>query len=220
MAERRFLAALDHPNIVRIHNFVAHEGAGYIVMDYIGGKSLKAILADRRDASGGRNDPMPVDRAIAYTLGVLPAMGYFHAQGLLYCDMKPDNVMLSGDTLKIIDLGGVRHIDDEEAAIYGTLEYQAPEVAETGPTVASDLYTVGRMLAVLLLASRLSEHLLPSPARAGRGTAVPPPRVAVPLRAQGDRGPDRPVRVGRRDGRAAGRRPSGGSGGPRGRTRR
>ena len=80
VAERRFLAALDHPNIVRIHNFVAHEGAGYIVMDYIGGKSLKAILADRRDASGGRNDPMPVDRAIAYTLGVLPAMGYFHAQ--------------------------------------------------------------------------------------------------------------------------------------------
>ena len=57
VAERRFLAALDHPNIVRIHNFVAHEGAGYIVMDYIGGKSLKAILADRRDASGGRNDP-------------------------------------------------------------------------------------------------------------------------------------------------------------------
>ena len=167
VAERRFLAALDHPNIVRIHNFVAHEGAGYIVMDYIGGESLKAILADRRDASGGRHDPMPVDRAIAYTLGVLPAMGYFHAQGLLYCDMKPDNVMLSGDTLKIIDLGGVRHIDDEEAAIYGTLEYQAPEVAETGPTVASDLYTVGRMLAVLVLASRGSHsiysHRLPGP---------------------------------------------------------
>ncbi len=167
VAERRFLAALDHPNIVRIHNFVAHEGAGYIVMDYIGGQSLKAILADRRDASGGRNDPIPVDGAIAYTLGVLPAMVYFHAQGLLYCDMKPDNVMLSGDSLKIIDLGGVRHIDDEEAAIYGTLEYQAPEVAETGPTIASDLYTVGRMLAVLLLASRGSQstysHRLPGP---------------------------------------------------------
>ena len=74
VAERRFLAALDHPNIVRIHNFVAHEGAGYIVMDYIGGKSLKAILADRRDASGGRNDPCRSTER-SRTLGVLPAMG-------------------------------------------------------------------------------------------------------------------------------------------------
>jgi serine/threonine-protein kinase PknG len=151
VAERQFLAALDHPNIVRIHNFVAHEDAGYIVMEYIGGKSLKAILKDRRDANSGRITPLPVETAIAYTLGVLPAMGYFHAQGLLYCDMKPDNVMLSGDSLKIIDLGGVHRIDDEEAAIYGTVGYQAPEFAESGPTVASDLYTVGRMLAVLLL---------------------------------------------------------------------
>ena len=151
VAERRFLAALDHPNIVRIHNFAAHEGAGYIVMEYIGGKSLKAILKDRRDVNSGRIDPLPVDRAIAYTLSVLPAMGYFHAQGLVYCDMKPDNVMLSGDSLKIIDLGGVCRADDEEAAIYGTVGYQAPEVVESGPTVASDLYTVGRMLAVLLL---------------------------------------------------------------------
>jgi serine/threonine-protein kinase PknG len=151
VAERQFLAALDHPNIVRIHNFVAHEDAGYIVMEYIGGKSLKAILKDRRDANSGRIAPLPVETAIAYTMGVLPAMGYFHAQGLLYCDMKPDNVMLSGDSLKIIDLGGVHRIDDEEAAIYGTVGYQAPEFAESGPTVASDLYTVGRMLAVLLL---------------------------------------------------------------------
>jgi serine/threonine-protein kinase PknG len=150
VAERRFLAALDHPNIVRIHNFVAHQDAGYIVMEYVGGQSLKAILKARRDARGGIN-PLPVDQAIAYTLGVLPALGYLHAQGMLYCDMKPDNVMLSGDSLKIIDVGGVRRIDDEEATIYGTIGYQAPEVADAGPSVASDLYTVGRMLAVLLL---------------------------------------------------------------------
>ena len=148
VAERRFLAALDHPNIVRIHNFVAHQDAGYIVMEYVGGQSLKAILKARRDADG-EDHPLPVDQAIATTLGVLP-MGYLHAQGMLY-DMKPDNVMLSGDSLKIIDVGGVRRIDDEEATIYGTIGYQAPEVADAGPSVASDLYTVGRMLAVLLL---------------------------------------------------------------------
>ena len=151
VAERRFLAALDHPNVVQIYNFVTHENAGYIVMEYVGGKSLKTILKERRDANEGRIDPLPVDQAIAYALASLPAMGYLHAQGLVYCDMKPDNVLLFGDSLKIIDLGGVRRIDDDEAAIYGTMGYQAPEVAELGPTVASDLYTVGRLLAVLVL---------------------------------------------------------------------
>ena len=151
VAERRFLAALDHPNVVKIYNFVTHEGAGYIVMEYVGGKSLKTLLKERRDANLGRIDPLPVDQAVAYALATLPAMGYFHAQGLVYCDMKPDNIVLSGDSLKIIDLGGVRHLDEDEGAIYGTVGYQAPEVADAGPSVVSDLYTVGRMLAVLVL---------------------------------------------------------------------
>jgi serine/threonine-protein kinase PknG len=154
VAERRFLAALDHPSIVQIYNFVTHDGRGYIVMEYVGGKSLKTLLKERREASGGQIDPLPVDQAIAYVLGVLPPLGYLHAQGYVYCDMKPDNVVLWGDSLKIIDLGGVRPIDDDEAAIYGTVGYQAPEVSEVGPSVASDLYTVGRMLAVLVLEFR------------------------------------------------------------------
>jgi serine/threonine-protein kinase PknG len=151
VAERQFLAALDHSNVVRIYNFVTHEDAGYIVMEYVGGKSLKAILKERREANAGRMDPLPVDEAIAYTLATLPALGYFHSQGLVYCDMKPDNIVLTGGSLKIIDLGGVRRIDDDESAIYGTTGYQAPEVADDGPSVVSDLYTVGRMLAVLVL---------------------------------------------------------------------
>jgi serine/threonine-protein kinase PknG len=151
VAEQRYLAALDHPNIVRIYNFVTHEGAGYIVMEYVGGKSLKTILKERRDAHGGAIEPLPVDEAMAYVLGVLPALGYLHDTGLLYCDMKPDNVVLAGDSLKVIDLGGVRRIDDLDAAIYGTVGYQAPEVPDTGPTVASDLFTIGRTLAVLTL---------------------------------------------------------------------
>jgi serine/threonine-protein kinase PknG len=151
VAEQRYLAALDHPNIVRIYNFVTHAGAGYIVMEYVGGKSLKTILKERRDANGGMMDPLPVDQAMAYIIGVLPALAYLHDAGLVYCDMKPDNIILSGDSLKIIDLGGVRRIDDRDSAIYGTVGYQAPEVGETDPDVESDLYTVGRTLAVLVL---------------------------------------------------------------------
>ncbi|MEN0071730.1 MAG: tetratricopeptide repeat protein, partial [Propionicimonas sp.] len=67
----------------------------------------------------------------------------------LYCDFKPDNVIQVGDALKLIDLGGVRHTGDDESAIYGTIGFQAPEVATAGPSIASDMYTVGRTLMVL-----------------------------------------------------------------------
>jgi serine/threonine-protein kinase PknG len=84
----------------------------------------------------------------------LPAFSYLHDLGLIYCDFKPDNLIQVGDAVKLIDLGGVRRIDDEESAIYGTIGYQAPEVAQIGPTVASDIYTIGRTCVVLMLEFR------------------------------------------------------------------
>lgn len=148
VAEQRFLAEVRHAAIVGIHNFVQHEGQGYIVMEYVGGPSLKQLAKQRREAGDG---PMPVTEAAAYMLAVLPAIGYLHDHGLIYCDFKPDNVIHEGDAVKLIDLGGVRRWDDVDAAIFGTVGYQAPEVPHTGPTVASDIYTVGRSLAVLIL---------------------------------------------------------------------
>ncbi|MGK5685298.1 tetratricopeptide repeat protein [Actinoplanes sp. URMC 104] len=149
VAERRFLAEVEHPNIVKIYNFVEHDGAGYIVMEYVGGESLKGILKARRAANGDSSDPLPVDQALAYLLEIMPAFGYLHDRGLIYCDFKPDNVIQAGDQMKLIDLGGVVHVDDQDAALYGTVGFQAPELATLGPSVASDLYTIGRTLAVL-----------------------------------------------------------------------
>ncbi|WP_367574497.1 tetratricopeptide repeat protein [Streptomyces griseoaurantiacus] len=154
ISERRFLAEIEHANIVRIYNFVEHldqrTGSldGYIVMEYVGGKSLKEIANDRRTASGAR-DPLPVEQACAYGIEALEALGHLHSRNLLYCDFKVDNAIQTEDQLKLIDMGAVRRMDDEESAIYGTVGYQAPEVAEAGPSVASDLYTVARTLAVL-----------------------------------------------------------------------
>jgi serine/threonine-protein kinase PknG len=149
VAERRFLAEVEHPNIVKIFNFVQYKGDGYIVMEYVGGESLKDILKKRREANGGKPDPLPVAQAIAYMLEVLPAFGYLHRFGLIYCDFKPDNVIQQDDALKLIDLGGVRRLDDAVSAVYGTVGFQGPEIADAGPSVASDLFTVARTLAVL-----------------------------------------------------------------------
>ncbi|WP_078910433.1 tetratricopeptide repeat protein [Streptomyces sp. NRRL S-87] len=154
ISERRFLAEIEHSNIVRIYNFVEHldqrTGSldGYIVMEYVGGKSLKEI-ANARRRPDGRRDPLPVEQACAYGIEALEALGHLHSRNLLYCDFKVDNAIQQEDQLKLIDMGAVRRMDDDESAIYGTVGYQAPEVAEAGPSVASDLYTVARTLAVL-----------------------------------------------------------------------
>jgi serine/threonine-protein kinase PknG len=158
VAERQFLAAVKHPNIVGIYNFVQRGNEGFIVMEYVGGRTLKQIRQDR--------GPLPVAEAIAYIHRILPAFSYLHNMGLVYCDFKPDNVMFEKDDVKLIDMGGVRRIDDEKGDIYGTVGYTAPEAGE-GPTPASDLYTVGRTLAVLLTEihgfSNDHRYRLPSP---------------------------------------------------------
>jgi serine/threonine-protein kinase PknG len=149
-AERQFLAQLNHPNIVAIHNFVRHVDAGvaadYIVMAYIGGSTLSQV----RDARAG-NGALPVAHALAYMIKVLPALGYLHAEGHVYSDFKPDNVMQCERHLTLIDMGAVARIDDADAVVYGTVGYHAPEVVRAELSPASDLYTVGRTLAVLAL---------------------------------------------------------------------
>lgn len=148
-AEVLTLTNVEHPNIVGIHNFVEHRDAagvpvGYIVMEFVDGITLKQIR-------GAHNGPLPPDQAVAYIIEIAPALAYLHSQGLAYCDFKPDNVMQSDERLKLIDLGAVMSMDDEESSIFGTRGYQAPEIAETGPTIASDVYTVGRTLAALVI---------------------------------------------------------------------
>ena len=146
MAERQFLAEVTHPGIVKIYNFVEHADkhdnpVGYIVMEYVGGTSLKQA---RR---------VPVAEAIGYMLEILPALGYLHSIGLAYNDLKPENIMITEDQLKLIDLGAVSRLSSY-GYLYGTPGYQAPEIVRTGPTVATDIYTVGRTLAALTLSLR------------------------------------------------------------------
>ncbi|MFV0495256.1 serine/threonine-protein kinase PknG [Mycobacterium sp.] len=147
MAERQFLAEVVHPSIVQIFNFVEHndkngDPVGYIVMEYVGGQSLK------HGTKKGKSQRLPVAEAIGYILEILPALGYLHSMGLVYNDLKPENIMLTEEQLKLIDLGAVSRINSF-GYLYGTPGYQAPEIVRTGPTIATDIYTVGRTLAAL-----------------------------------------------------------------------
>ncbi len=168
VAERQFLAQIEHGSIVNIYNFVTWGGAGYIVMEFVGGESLNSKLKDRRKANGGTPDPLPVAEAIAYILGILPAFEYLHSLGLVYNDLKPANIMSVGTGVKLIDVGAVMRAADPDAAIFGTKGFQAPEIATMGPSVSSDLFTVGRTLAVMILNfifhSGPYEYALPTPA--------------------------------------------------------
>ena len=137
VAEREFLADITHPGIVKIFNFIddPRVPGGFIVMEYVGGPSISRC---------------EVDIAIAYILEVLPALDYLHSRGVVYNDLKPDNIIVTEDQVKLIDLGAVSGIGSY-GFIYGTKGYQAPEVATDGPSVQSDIYTIGRTLAALII---------------------------------------------------------------------
>jgi serine/threonine-protein kinase PknG len=157
VSERQFLAAVKHPKIVGIYDFIQRGAEGFIVMEFVGGRSVQSIRKER--------GPLPVEEAISYILGILPAFSYLHQQGMVYCDFKPDNIMLEGDDVKLVDMGGVRKLDDPDGDIFGTKGYMSPEAADN-PIEVSDLYTIGRSLATLIMDfNYLSayEHSLPLP---------------------------------------------------------
>ena len=146
VAEREFLADITHPGIVKIFNFIddPRVPGGFIVMEYVGGPSL------RSHRNSHENHVLPLDLAIAYIIEVLPALDYLHSRGVVYNDLKPDNIIVTEDQVKLIDLGAVSGIG-AYGFIYGTKGFQAPEVSSEGPSVSSDIYTIGRTLASLTI---------------------------------------------------------------------
>jgi serine/threonine-protein kinase PknG len=148
-AERRFLTSVSHPNIVKIRDFVVHDRADYIVMDYVRGMSLARLA---------KTNPLTPATAVRYVLRLLPALGHLHRLGLIYCDLKPDNVMAVPGDIVLIDLGGARRRDDQTSGFASTAGYRAPELEDRRgparyPSVASDLFAAARTLAVLVLGS-------------------------------------------------------------------
>src|SRR5512146_399829 len=143
--EARAAANLSHPNIVTVHDFGFDHGQLFIVMEYIPGKDLKTILRQR-----GRYS---VDEAIPLMVQACAGIGYAHRAGLVHCDVKPHNMIVTPDgRLKVTDFGIARALstimpDERADVVWGSPQYFSPEQA-TGeaPSPASDVYSLGVVL--------------------------------------------------------------------------
>lgn len=172
--ERRFLVEVDHPNIVKIHDFVRYDGpraqrpVDYIVMEYVGGRTLRDLAQRHRDERD-RPAPLPLAMVLRCALGALAALEYLHERGLVYCDLKPENIMQVERRIKLIDLGAVWRVGGG-GSVFGTEGYQAADIeAHKLPTPGSDLHTLGRTMAVLSFPfhgfTKQHRHTLPDRAR-------------------------------------------------------
>ncbi len=147
--EARAAANLSHPNIVTVHDFGFHEGQLFIVMEFVPGTDLKTLLRRR-----GR---FTVDEAIPLMIQACAGIGYAHRAGLVHCDVKPHNLLITPDMrLKVTDFGIARALStirpgDRDEVVWGSPQYFSPEQA-TGhvPSPASDVYSLGVVLYEML----------------------------------------------------------------------
>jgi len=149
LQEARAAANLLHPNIVTIYDF-GHDASRYfLVMEYVQGTDLKTYMRRR----GRLTIPEAVDLGIQISSGV----GYAHRAGLVHCDLKPQNILVSPDgRAKITDFGIARALasiepDETSEVVWGSPQYMAPEQAAGGPpSPSSDVYGIGVILFELL----------------------------------------------------------------------
>jgi serine/threonine-protein kinase len=143
--EARAAANLSHPNIVIVHDFGFENDLLFIVMEYIPGKDLKNMIRQR-----GR---FSIDEGIPLMIQACAGIGYAHRAGLVHCDIKPHNMIVSQDgRLKVTDFGIARALatitpGERTDVVWGSPLYFAPEQAQgEAPSPASDVYSLGVVL--------------------------------------------------------------------------
>jgi serine/threonine-protein kinase len=146
--EARAAAALASSAVVAVYDTGVDDGAQFIVMEYVRGRSLAAILRGAQ--------PLEVEEAVRIGERVADALGAAHAGGIVHRDIKPANVMVADDgTVKVLDFGVARMLDGttitQAASVLGTAAYMAPERAMGEPGDArADIYSLGCLLYAML----------------------------------------------------------------------
>jgi eukaryotic-like serine/threonine-protein kinase len=136
-AEARTLAALRHPNIVEVFDAHLDEQQPYLVMELVDGQPLSQLM------------PLPPQQAVDYALQVTAALSHSHANGVIHCDIKPDNILIDPTGhVKLLDFG-ISMVGGQckPGEVLGSPHYIAPErVLESPLTPAADVYSLGIVL--------------------------------------------------------------------------
>jgi len=169
--EAQAAAALNHPNIVTIHEIGEHEGQVFIAMEYVAGRTLKDIVSVGTGLVPGRgrdlslhnavplpltSRPLPLAQVIDITIQLASGLAAAHAKGIVHRDIKPQNILVDKDNhVKILDFGlaklkGVSSLTKESSTL-GTVHYMSPEQT-MGKDVdqRSDIWSLGVVLYEML----------------------------------------------------------------------
>ncbi len=160
--EARTIAALNHPNILGIHDIGTHDGAPFLVSELLEGQTLREKL---------EAGPLPVRRAIEYALGIAQGLAAAHDKGIVHRDLKPENVFITRDgRVKVLDFGLAKLVRPEEShdtvatlaspatlpgMVLGTVGYMSPEqVRGESSDARSDIFSFGAVLYEMLTGKR------------------------------------------------------------------
>jgi serine/threonine-protein kinase len=157
LREARAASALIHPNIITVHEINAADGTDFIVMEYVRGETLAAVVA---------RGPLPVSRALQYALQICDALQTAHEAGVVHRDLKPANIMIAASgRVKVLDFGIAKRLGGMDADMdvtsaatltakgvsLGTPAYMSPEQTLGDPVDArSDLFSFGVVLYQML----------------------------------------------------------------------
>ncbi len=146
--EARLAASVTDPHVVQVYDVGQEDGWPYLVMQYIEGQDLKALIRDR--------GPLPVERAEDIALQILGGLESIHQTGILHRDIKPQNVLLDRQgRVRVTDFGIAQGAFDSDLTVHGmtmgTASYMAPEQARgESLSEATDVYAVGVVLYEML----------------------------------------------------------------------
>ena len=160
--EARTIAALNHPNILGIHDIGEHNGAPFLVSEFLEGQTLREKL---------ESGPLSLRCAIEYALGIAQGLAAAHEKGIVHRDLKPENVFVTRDgRVKVLDFGLAKLVRPEEShetgvtltspatlpgLVMGTVGYMSPEQVRGEPSDArSDIFSFGAVLYEMLTGRR------------------------------------------------------------------
>lgn len=179
--EAHAAANLSHPNIVTVHDIGQDAHRHYIVMEFVNGRTLKSLIRDRMQREGA---PLAVSRVLSLAIQICAGIGYAHRAGLVHCDVKPQNVLVTrDDRVKVADFGIARAMSQASiqtgSLLWGTPHYFSPEQAGgESPTPASDVYAIG-IIIFEMLSGRLPFEADTLPALALKHLHEQPPPITA-----------------------------------------